>query len=58
MEFASCTHGDEVSPQPALVLHGVVGGYLFAVQVDLGVVDVGVLRGRVVSPDDHVLHFV
>ena len=52
------THGDEVSSEPGLVLHGVVGVLLYSLDGDLGVVHVGVLRGRVVPPDDHVLHFV
>lgn len=51
-------HRDEVSSEPGFVLDGVVGGRLGAVEVDLGVVDVGVLGGGVVPPDDDVLHFV
>lgn len=51
-------HRDEVSSEPGFVLDGVVHGRLGAVDVDLGVVDVGVLGGGVVPPDDDVLHFV
>lgn len=52
------THRDEVSSQPGVVLHAVVDGLLRAVDVDHGVVDVGVLSGGVVPPDDDVLHVV
>lgn len=55
---AASAHRDEVSFQPRLVLDGVVHAHLGAVDVDLGVVDVGVLGGGVVPPDDDVLHFV
>lgn len=51
-------HRDEVSFQPRVVLHRLVRLQLRAVDVDLGVVDVGVLGGGVVPPDDDVLHFV
>lgn len=55
---AATTHRDEVPLEPGFVLHGVVRRHLGAVDVDLGVVDVGVLGGGVVAPDDDVLHFV
>lgn len=55
---AASAHRDEVPPQPRLVLDGVVHVLLGALDVDLGVVDVGVLGGGVVPPDDDVLHFV
>lgn len=51
-------HRDEVSFEPGIVLHGGVGVLLGALDVDLGVVDVGVLGGGVVPPDDDVLHAV
>lgn len=52
------THWDEFPPEPRLVLDGVVGRHLGAVDVDLGMVDVRVLGGGVVPPDDDVLHVV
>lgn len=55
---AASAHRDEPSFEPRLVLDGVVHGRLGAVQVDFGVVDIGVLGGGVVPPDDDVLHFV
>lgn len=52
------THRDEVSSEPRLVLHSLVHARLSAMKVHLGVVNVRVLGGGVVSPDDDVLHFV
>ena len=54
----SSTHRDEVSSEPGVVLDDLVGSHLAALDGDLGVVDVGVLGGGVVSPDDDVLHVV
>lgn len=51
-------HRDEVSSEPRLVLHSLVHARLSAMKVHLGVVDVRVLGGGVVPPDDDVLHFV
>lgn len=52
------THRDEVPSEPGVVLHGVVGAHLRATDVHLGVMDVGVLSGGVVPPDDDVLDLV
>lgn len=51
-------HRDEVSSEPRLVLHSIVHACLSAMKVHLGVVNVRVLGGGVVPPDDDVLHFV
>lgn len=51
-------HRDEVSSEPGVILHSVVGWLLAAVEVHLGVVDVRVLSRGVVPPDDDVLHAV
>lgn len=56
-EVASA-HRDELSSEPRLVLHSLVHARLSAMKVHLGVVDVRVLGGGVVPPDDDVLHFV
>lgn len=58
MDAAASAHRDEVPSQPRLVLHSLVHARLGAVEVHLGVVDIGVLGGGVVPPDDDVLHFV
>lgn len=55
---SSSTHRDEVSSEPGVVLDDLVGSHLAALDGDLGVVDVGVLGGGVVSPDDDVLHVI
>lgn len=54
----SITHRDEVSSEPGIVLDGLVGFRLGSLEVDLSVVDIGVLGGGVVAPDDDVLHLV
>lgn len=55
---AASAHRDEVSSEPGVVLDDLVGSHLAALDGDLGVVDVGVLGGGVVSPDDDVFHVV
>lgn len=52
------TYGDEVSLQPSVVLHCVKGCLVFALNVNLAVVNIRVLGGRVVAPNDHIPHIV
>lgn len=55
-EDLGLTHSDELALQPGIVLDSLEAGELAAGHLDHAVMHVGVLGGRVVSPDDHVPH--
>ncbi len=52
----SLTHSDEISFKPDIILDCIKAGELAPRHVDHAVMHVWVLGGRVVAPDDHILH--
>lgn len=53
---SSLTHSDEISCKPGIILDCIKAGELATRHVDQAVMHVWVLGGRVVAPDDHILH--
>lgn len=52
----SLTHSNEISFKPGIILDGIKAGKFTTRHVDQAVMHVWVLGGRVVAPDDHILH--
>lgn len=52
----SSTHSNEIAFKPIIILDCIKAGQLTAGHVDLAVVNIWVLCGGVVPPDDHILH--
>lgn len=53
---ADSTYRNEIPLQPGFVLHCIEASHVLPLHIHLAVVDVRVLRGGVISPDDHILH--
>lgn len=53
---ADKTYRNEIPLQPGFILHRIEASHVLPLLIHLAVVDVRVLRGGVISPDDHILH--
>lgn len=50
------THSNEISFKPGIILYSIKAGELTSRHIDHTVMNIWVLGGRVVTPDDHILH--